>query len=540
MNHKMPALDIEPSDVIRLIEQYLKENNLFRTLQSLQDETLVSLNTVDSIETFVHDIDSGRWDVVLKVVKLLKLPDSKLIDLYEQIAIELIELGELKPAKRLIYNTEPMQKLKSISPDRYSILENLSRRDFFDPREAYRDGITKEKRRNAIADALKKEVSVVPPQRLLTLLGDALKWQKHEGLLPSATSIDIFTGKAHMVHAEEETYPNSLHKHCIKPVKNIDSTIFVWCAEFSPDGHYMVLGYSTGLVEIRNSTTGRLANDLRYQAQKNFIITPSKEAAVSMCFSASEKLAVGDRKGNISIWDLTTGQPYQIFNAVHNKAVKCLAFKRNGKEILSGSGDSTVKLHGVINKSKILDLHGHKSFVNSVAFSRDEKFVISGSSDQTVKIWNAKTSHLLHEYRGTSPIHTVLLMPHLKSDIFLIGDSSRKMQLIDLEGKIRTKLCDEIVEESEVTTGDIEKKKADEDELGLRNFKAVCASPKGNFIYAVDFGNIYCFNYSSKKVQKRLIVHEDPGNELTGVKHHPFINLLVTFDTKGNLQLWRP
>ncbi len=66
-----------------------------------------------------------------------------------------------------------------------------------------------------------------------------------------------------------------------------------------------------------------------------------------------------------------------------------MAFSSDGKRIVSGSLDKTVKVWDAASGLERLTLRGHSEEVLGVAFSPDGTLVLSGSYKGTLKVWNA-------------------------------------------------------------------------------------------------------------------------------------------------------
>ncbi|CAG8468310.1 9429_t:CDS:10 [Ambispora gerdemannii] len=515
-------MEIESSE---LILQFLKENNLSNTYAALQEESTIALNTVDSVESFIEEITQGHWDTVLRTVANLKIPQRKLIDLYEQIVLELIEMRELGAARTLLRQTDPMQILREHFSERYLHLEHLLSRTWFDPKEAYPPGMTKEKRRQIIAQvkiiALSSEVTVVAPSRLLALLGQALKWQQHQGLLPPDTAFDLFRGSAPTTKAEDDAEPTKCYATIKFPKKQHAESV-----AFSPDGQYLVTGSVDGFIEIWNYLTGKLRKDFKYQVEDNPMLM--EDPVLCLSFSKdSEMLVSGAQDGTIKVWKIHTGQCTRRFSPAHSQGVTSVCFNRDGSQILSASFDHTVRLHGLKSGKTLKEFRGHSSFVNNATFSYDMTQVISASSDGTVKIWDSKTTDCLHTVlpnsaqaatiSGGIAVNCVIQMPK-NMDQVVVCNKSAMVYLMTMRGQILKSFTS-----GKKTGGD---------------FMGCTVSPQGDFIYCVGEDSIiYSFNVTSGKLTSTLKLSEV---EVIGVAHHPFSNILASYADDGVISLWKP
>ena len=66
-----------------------------------------------------------------------------------------------------------------------------------------------------------------------------------------------------------------------------------------------------------------------------------------------------------------------------------MAYSPDGRRIVSGSEDQTVRVWDAASGVELARLRGHAGWVRSVAYSPDGRRIVSGSDDHTVRVWDA-------------------------------------------------------------------------------------------------------------------------------------------------------
>tara|TARA_B100001123_G_scaffold48600_2_gene49463 strand:- start:127 stop:3696 length:3570 start_codon:yes stop_codon:yes gene_type:complete len=144
--------------------------------------------------------------------------------------------------------------------------------------------------------------------------------------------------------------------------------------------------------------------DHRFAARLSLSLAGHTGRIYCVCFSPDGKRIVsGSRDNTLKVWDAETGKETLTLKG-HTSIVQSVSFSANGKWIVSGSDDKTLKIWNAQTGQEIRTLKGHFDVVLSVNFSPDGKRIVSGSFDRTLKVWDAQTGQETLSLTGHSAI----------------------------------------------------------------------------------------------------------------------------------------
>jgi WD40 repeat protein/tetratricopeptide (TPR) repeat protein len=107
----------------------------------------------------------------------------------------------------------------------------------------------------------------------------------------------------------------------------------------------------------------------------------------------------GSGDDTVRLWDLATGKEERRFTG-HERWVTSVAVTPDGRYVVSGSGDFTVRVWDLATGKEERRFTGHERWVNSVAVTPDGKYVVSGSHDNTVRLWELATGKEVRRFTG--------------------------------------------------------------------------------------------------------------------------------------------
>ena len=132
----------------------------------------------------------------------------------------------------------------------------------------------------------------------------------------------------------------------------------------------------------------------------------------SVAFSPDGRTMVsGSGDDTIKQWDTASGTEIRTLQG-HSDSVLSVAFSPEGSTLASGSSDNTIKIWDTASGTEIRTLQGHSDSVRSVAFSLDGRTMASGSDDNTIKLWDtASGTEILTLEEHSISVHSVAFSP---------------------------------------------------------------------------------------------------------------------------------
>jgi len=160
-------------------------------------------------------------------------------------------------------------------------------------------------------------------------------------------------------------------------------TDYVISVAFSPDGKQILSGSADNTVKQWDVASGQ---EIRTKGWYNRVI--------SVAFSPDGKRILCDSgRSGTRLWDAVSGQEIRRIDTY------AIAFSLDGQQVVYG-GNAFLYLLDAVSGQGLRLFTGPSEAVTCVAISHDGKQVLTGSKDTTIRLWDVESGRMLRTYRG--------------------------------------------------------------------------------------------------------------------------------------------
>lgn len=617
-----PLLAIAGADVLRLVAAHLGASGLHETARTLQAESGVGIKA-PLHQAWLDWAIQGKWSLILQSLSTLdvssssssrqtKARDDLCAQVHEHVILEAAAAGDLAVAHalyRLVQAT--LQESEVYDPQTQGTMSRARRlelqlaalgqvsssscsssTDTPLPKDYYPAAATRDERRRALGEQLVAMLPVQPPDRLLTLLQQAVKYQSLTGALPRVREIwhandheaedgsdaapqkkkkkhrhvfDLVLGKCEAAASSvvgDEATRRRRESSLTKPLATIKFGKRAVCeaAVFAPNGASLVTGSSDGLVEVWSTVDYSLRTDLPYQASEEAASLGHTDAVTALALSPDGTLlASGSATGEIRVWRLDSGKALRTMtHSTSGAAVSHLVFCPDGSRLLS-CGGRECREFGLRTASRLRDYTAGSgdTTVRTCGYylppNSSSVQVWTAAADGCLRFYQAATASFLVAWRPTTAIgsslvtdasavdgisdspalHSVLVVHTTSPPCFLLVPRSTKAYLVNADGI----LLRVFTQRGEPSV-----------------FCAAALSPGQQWLYAVREDGVACvFDVASGELERTIDrwgsettakAKEGGSIEVSTLVPHPHKTIMACFSNdkrqkKGQLVVWK-
>ena len=471
-------------------------------------------------------------------LKYFDISQDLLLSIYAQIVSELAENGRVEEAIKFLRTSKNFEVLKESDQKKYRKLESFAFN--FDTSYNYRcpeiyrgkSRSMRQCKRFEIADRLAGELQIIPESRMLTVVGQAMKYKRYIGELPmnigqNVVKFNLFADK--LFEKKKRGDGCGVPRRKLNKIK-LGKKAYPSCVLFNKD--YLISGSVDGLVEVFDPCTAKHAL-LDYQIKENFIFVGS--AVLSMTHSRDHQLlALGTEGGDLSVYEIASGKLIRLFSKAHSGGISSIQFSPTDKsKILTCSLDKTTRIFGMNSGQLLKEYRGHDSYVNSAKFNRNAELIYTASSDGTIKVWKTSTSvciktidkEILGSNSSSMPYQVAIL------DIIVLEGSIEGIIILNRTATITLMTADG----SKVLKRYVARMSTDRNAKAFI-FSSMVVSDSEQLLHGV--ANNFVYSFDIKGGELLGVLNTKDSIECLGICKSPLQDIYATYGKSGIIRFW--